>query len=192
MDLLLLQNMVHPLSRVQMKHLSIPANQTSINFDNDFTGALPDLVVVGMVSDADLAGGYQRNPFNFRNFGVNRIELKRNGTSRPSAGYTPNFATGQYIKANSTFLQVLECDTGDKSVSLILFEWTNGYTLYAFKITDGSIGPETYGPRSKSATGSARLEVSFTAAVNENIKVVLLYQMLGRIEFDRFNVVLVL
>ena len=43
-----------------------------------------------------------------------------------------------------------------------------------------------------SATGSARLEVSFAAAVNENIKVVLLYQMLGRIGFDLFNAVLVL
>ena len=96
-----------------MKHLSIHENQTSINFDNVVTGALPDLVVVGLVSDADLAGGYQRNPFNFRNFGVNRIELKRNGTSRPSEGYTPNFAIGQYIKSYSTFFQKLECDTGD-------------------------------------------------------------------------------
>ena len=87
-----------------MKHLSIPANQTSINFDNVFTGALPDLIVVVLVSYVDLAGGYQRNPFNFRNFGVSRIELKRNGTSRPSKGYTPNFATGQYIQAYSTFL----------------------------------------------------------------------------------------
>ena len=95
MDLFLLQNMVHFLSRVQMKHLSIPANQTSINLDNIFTGALPDIVVVGVVSDADLAGGYQRNPFNYQNFGVNRIELKRNGTPRPTEGYTPNFANGQ-------------------------------------------------------------------------------------------------
>ena len=67
-----------------MKRLSIPANQTSINFDNVFTGASPDLVIVGLVSDADLAGDYQRIPFNFQNFGVNRIELKRNGTSRPT------------------------------------------------------------------------------------------------------------
>ena len=58
-----------------MRHLSIPANQTSINFDNIFTGALPDLVVVGLVSDGDLAGGYQKNPFNYQHFGVNRIEL---------------------------------------------------------------------------------------------------------------------
>ena len=171
MDLLLTKNIVHHLSRVQMKHLSISSNHTSINFDNVFTGALPDLVIVGLVSTANLAGGYQKNPFNFRNFGVNRIRLKRIGTSRPSEGYTPNCATGQYIKAYSTFLQELECDTGDKHVSLTLSEWANGYTLYAFKITDGLIGPGTYGPRSKSATGSARLEVSFTAAVNEKHQV---------------------
>ena len=34
-----------PYSRVQVKHLSIPQNQTSYAFDNVFTGALPDLVV---------------------------------------------------------------------------------------------------------------------------------------------------
>ena len=94
-----------------MKHLSIPENQTSITFDNIFTGALPDLVVVGLVSDADLAGGYQRNSLNYQNFCVNRIELKRNGTPRPTEGYTPNFVNGQYIKAYSTFLQELESDT---------------------------------------------------------------------------------
>ena len=77
-------------------------------------------------------------------------------------------------------------------MSLTPFEWANGYTVYAFKITDSSIGPGTYGPRSKFGTGSARLEVSFAAAVNINIKMVLLYQILGRIEFDRLNAVIVL
>ena len=96
-----------------MKHLSIPANQTSINFDNVFTGALPDLVIVGVVSDAYLRGGYQRKPFNFQNFGVNRIELKRNGTSVPHGGYTPNLGNGQYLKAYMTFLHELECDSPD-------------------------------------------------------------------------------
>ena len=167
-----------------MKHLSLPANQTSINFDNGFTKALPDLVIVGLVSDVDLAGGYQKNPFNFQNFGVNRIELTRNNTFRPSEGYTPNFTNEQYLKDYMTFFQELECDTGDKSVSLTPSELANGYTLYAFTITDGPIGQGTYGPRSKSVTGSARVEVSFAAPVNKNIKVILLYQMLGSLEFD--------
>ena len=92
----------------------ITAKQTSINFDYVFTGAQPSLVIVNFVSDADFAVNYQRNLFNFENLGVNRIELKRNGTSKPSEGYTPNFANRQYIKANMTFLQELECNTNDK------------------------------------------------------------------------------
>ena len=192
MELLESQNMRHHYSRVQIKHLSIPANQSSINFDNVFTGALPDLVIVGLVSDADFAGGYQKNPFNFQNFGVNLIEMKRNGTSVPREGYTPNFANGQYIKAYMTLLQELKCDTGDKNISLTPSEWANGHMLYAFKITDGPIGSGTNCPRSKSATGSCRLEVSFAAPMNENIKVIVYYQMPGRIEFEQFNTVLVL
>ena len=158
--LLLHQNMRLHYSRVQMKHLSIPAMQTSINFDNVFTGALPDLVIVGLVRDIDLAGGYQRNPFNFQNFGVNRIQLKRNDTSVPRDGYIQNFANGEYKRAYMQFLQELEFDNGDKCVNLTLSEWANRYTLYAFKITDGLIGHGTYGPRSMSTTGSARLEIS--------------------------------
>ena len=68
MDRLFLQNMVHHLSRVQIKHLSIPANQISINFDNVFNGALPDLVVVGLVSDADLAWWLPEKPVQFSKF----------------------------------------------------------------------------------------------------------------------------
>ena len=82
------------------------------------------------------------------------------------------------------FFQKLECNTGDKSESLTLSQWANWYTLYAFKITYGPIGPGTYGPRSRSAAGYARLEVLLAAAVNTNIKVILLYQMLEKLEFD--------
>ena len=91
-QLLITQNMRSHYSRVQEKHLSIPANTTLTKFDYVFTGAIPDLVIVGLLSDADFAGGYQRNPFNFQNFGMNRKELKPNGTSVPQNGYTPNFA----------------------------------------------------------------------------------------------------
>ena len=176
-----------------MKPLSISANMTSIIFDNVCTGAQPNLVIVNLVSYADLASGYQRNPCNFQNFGVNNIKLQRNGTLRQNKSYTPNFADGQYIKDYMTFLQMLDFETSDKSVSLTTSELANGYTLYVFKITDGFIGPGTYGPRSTSATISACLEVSFAAPVNEKHQGdLLLYQMLGKLKFERFNKNLVL
>ena len=60
-------------------------------------------------------------------------------------GYTHNFTNGQYIKDYMTFLEQLDCNCGDKCISLTLSEWAIGYTLYAFKITDGPIGPGTNG-----------------------------------------------
>ena len=56
MNLLVTLNMVRNYSLVEMKNLSIPANQTSINCYDVFTSALLDLVIVGLVIDADLAG----------------------------------------------------------------------------------------------------------------------------------------
>ena len=84
-----------------------------------------------MVCDADIAGGYQRNPFKFKHFGANRLEMNRNGTSRPIEGFTPNFDNEQYSKAYMTFRHELECVTNDKCVSFTSFEWANKYRLYA-------------------------------------------------------------
>ena len=84
-ELLTKRPMKLPYSRVQVKHLSIPQNQTSYNFDV-FTGVLPDIVIVGHVADADFAGHYNRNQFNFQNFGVHRIDLRRNGIPVPRFG----------------------------------------------------------------------------------------------------------
>ena len=80
MKLCQLQNMRDHLSRLQMKILIIPANQTSINYENVFTGVFSEVVIVGCVSDAQLAGSYQKNQFNFQNCYVNRIEIM----ARPS------------------------------------------------------------------------------------------------------------
>ena len=62
------QNMIHHYSRVQLKHLSISANLTSINVDNVYTGALLNLVIVDLVSAARYAGGFERNPLHFQKF----------------------------------------------------------------------------------------------------------------------------
>ena len=80
---------------------------------------------------------------------------------------------------------------GDKCVTLTPDEWSHGFKLYTFKITDGTIGSGVDGPQTKSTTGSARLEVGFSAAQNTNIKVIVMYRMLGVIEIDQFRNIIV-
>ena len=67
--------------------------------------------------------------------------MLRNRMRTPRYGYTPNFTNNQYINDYNTFLSQLNLDKGDKSVALTPEEWANGYPLYAFKTTDGPIGP---------------------------------------------------
>ena len=186
------RNMKLPYSKVQVKHLTIPANVTSQDFDGIFDGTLPDLVVIGLVADEDFAGNYNTNPFNFQTFHVNRVEMLRNGIRTPRYGYTPNFTTKQYEKDYYTFLSQLKFNKGDKSVALTPYEWANGYTLYAFQTTDGPIGSGAHSPRSAISTGKLRLSIGFSEANNTTIKVIVLSQSVGVIDINQFkNVVAV-
>ena len=44
------QNMLLPYYKVQMKHMTIAQHTSKQLFDNVFTGSLPDLVIVVLVS----------------------------------------------------------------------------------------------------------------------------------------------
>ena len=72
-----------PYNRIVTKILTIPNGTNQMEFDNVYQGKLPDLVVVGLISDANMTGGYQRNPFNFGNFGLNYICMQANGELIP-------------------------------------------------------------------------------------------------------------
>ena len=183
------QNMQLPNTRVLLKHLSVAAGLASVAFDNVFTGNfLPDLVVMGMVTDDDFAGGYHTgSPFNFQHFNVNRVEMKKNGTPYPRNGYTPNWENGNYIKDYMKFQGQLGYDTGDKCVQLTPHQWANGYTLFAFKLTEGPIGSGVAGPRSHCKGGNVRLELSFAQHTPANLKVILMYQTPAVLEIDMFN-----
>src|SRR5208283_4933772 len=151
-QLMLARNMRIPYTLVQTKQVTISENQNKAEFENLYSGTLPDLVVIGLVADADISGNYHRNPFNFRNFGVTEMSLMRNGISVPRRGYKPNFANGQYIRDYITFQEQLGYDISDKCVPITPEEWANGYTFWVFKITDGPIGSGVAAPRSKAVT----------------------------------------
>jgi len=168
-----------------MQHQTVPANSTNYTFSILFHNyPLPNLVVIGLVSEADFAGGYNRNPFNFQNFEVNRMELHRDNVIIPTLGYTPNFTDNHYIKDYYTMLAQLNLDKGDKALNISPSEWAAGYTLYAFKTTDGPIGSGTEGPRSRASEGVIGLNIGFATAPTSNVKVIVFSQSIGVIEID--------
>ena len=107
-----------PYTRLLMKHVTIPANSSTICLDNVFTGVLPDSVVMGFVTDAACAGSYTEKSYNFMNYKIKRMHLFRNGTRVPQFGYLPNFPKKIYNKAYFTFQEQLGIDQGGRCVNI--------------------------------------------------------------------------
>jgi hypothetical protein len=181
------KNMRLPYNRVMMKHVAIPSGSSTICLDNIFTGALPDLVVMGFVADAAFSGSYTANPFNFQNFKIKRLDMFANGNKVSQMGYKTDYAKKLYNDGYFTFQDQLSFGEGERCINLTPEEWANGFNLYSFKLTNGPIGSGTVGPRSHSETGSARLEVDFDQAPANNLKLIIMYQNLGIFEIDEYN-----
>lgn len=67
--------MTPPNTRVQMKHLSVPQNQTTYFKKNVFTENLLDLLIISLIAKKECASHYNRNHLNFQELSVNRLEL---------------------------------------------------------------------------------------------------------------------
>jgi hypothetical protein len=181
-------NYTIPFTRIVTKTVTIPNGTSQIEFDNVYQGKLPDLVILALVSDANMTGGYQRNPFNFQNFGVNFLSFQANGEQIPRLPYQPNFAQDDYINTYYGVLEAIGFDVGPLCWDITPEEWAEGYNIYAFKITPGPIGSV----RTPVRVGSVRLSLRFAAPTAANINVLLSSQQPAEIQIDKYkNVVVV-
>ena len=172
-----------PFHKIITKTLTVPTGTSQIEFDNIYQGKLPDLIILAMVSDADMSGGYQRNPFHFQNFGANYLCMQSNGIQIPRLAYQPDFANRDYIRSYFGVLEALGFDIGPNCWDLTPDEWANGYNIYAFKITPGPIGTVSTPAR----VGGIRLELKFAVATNGNISILLLSQNCAEIQIDKYK-----
>ena len=65
----------------EIKALSLPAGQRTVNLEDMWLGDIADKLVVGLVSAKAYSGDYTKNPFNFQHFNLNLIDVQINGVS---------------------------------------------------------------------------------------------------------------
>jgi hypothetical protein len=70
----------YPFKRVQIVGQNSSLKATSHTFSNISVSSniLPTRVIVGFVDTDSSTGAYHKNPFNFKNYGINSVELKAN------------------------------------------------------------------------------------------------------------------
>ena len=174
-------NMRIPLRRVTMKHISVPAQTSSVMHDNVYTGLIPERIVIAFVPDASMTGSYTTNPYNFAPNGVNYLALYVNGECVPSRPYQPDFANKLYIRDYMSLFEGTRTLFSDKSVTISRDEFATGYALWVFDLTaDKACGACISPPQ----TGSVRLEIKFAAGNAATINVICYAEFESLIEID--------
>ena len=177
-------NARYPIRRVKVKHISIPNGSTSILHDNIFLGQIPERIVLGLVSDAAMSGGYQTNPYNFQNFGVNYLALSVNNEMVPKRPFQPDFTNNKYIRDYSSLFEGMGLIFSDRTVNITRDEYPSGYTLWVFDLTPDKCSTSSVSPQQ---TGAVRLELKFATATNATLNVILYAEFESEIEIDKYR-----
>ncbi|KAF4513978.1 UNVERIFIED_CONTAM: hypothetical protein B566_EDAN018375 [Ephemera danica] len=175
----------YPISRVDVKVLTIPSGVQSKSLDNVYTGQLPIRVTLAFVENKSYNGDYKKNPFYFKHFGLTSLSLVKNGKQIPTRPLECNFSDGgHYINAYQTLLSGSGINFSNTDVSISREQYSKGYALFIFDLTpDLSASCQSHWQLKE--VGSMGLEVRFAAALTETVNCIVYAEFENLIEINK-------
>lgn len=164
---------LYPYYESNVKTFTIAQGDSAFSRDDIFHGVVPNKLIVGFVTSQAYSGAYNKNPFNFQNFGLNYLELAVGGRSVPGEPFQPKFMAdpsqpGQYLSTGysheyqSLFKNKYPQEQGN---SIQRSDFPRGYAVYVYDIKPGT-DRELFSPLSR---GHTRLSARFDLPTSEPI-----------------------
>ena len=178
----------YPVRRGVVTTFTIPQGNQSINKDGVVLGQLPRRLVVGLVSNKAFNGVMGSSPFQFQPYNLNYLTLYVDGEQYPSKPLTPDYVTGQYLRAYMSLFEGTGMMNADRGHGINRGVYKEGYVLYAFDLTPdmaegGHVDPIKH--------GSLRMDIHFKAALTQTVNVIVYAEYDNVVQIDRArNVIL--
>ena len=181
---LLTSNARYPLKRTDIKFFSRAANISDLSEPNVVNGILPSRIVFGLVETDAFNGHLRKNPFNFQNFNLNYVAVKRNGQDIPFEPISLNFDNSECVKGYINLMHSLGFMNRNKSNGIDPFvDYKNGYTLFCVNLNqDFSQGG---GHFNLQQTGNIQLILKLAKTSNKAITMVTLLEFDTVMEIDK-------
>jgi hypothetical protein len=160
----------YPMNRVVMKNFSIPAGNLSCVQDNLFMNQIPNRLTLAIVDSAAFSGGVNRNPFHFKTKNLNYLALHLDGKQIPSKPLTPNFETGQSIRAYYNTITSLGYANKGDGCGLDREDFQSGFTVYTFDLTPSLLDGDAF---ELVKSGSLRVELKFAIPLDQPVMVLI-------------------
>lgn len=182
-----LQPALYPIRRVMMKSLTVPLGSLSITEENLFSGQLPKRIVIGLVDSDSFEGKYNKNPFNFKHFGLKYCSLYVNGKMVPQKPLISDFANDLTLRNYFTLLESTGKAFQDSGIDVSRSEYNKGYALLAFDLSPDLEDTGCYHLIKK---GNIRLELKFSTGLVAPVNVIVYSEFDSKVSIDKNRAVL--
>jgi hypothetical protein len=160
----------YPIDRVCVKNFSIPAGARVSNHENLFLGTLPKSIILAMTDNSAFTGAYDKNPFAFKHFNLEYLNLTADGVSNPNRPLQPQYNLGNAVREFYQLVSATGRHLKNQPLAIDREDFLNGYTLYAFNLTpDDECGQHMSLIRS----GNIRLELRFREPLEHTVNLLI-------------------
>jgi len=165
------KNALYPYTRSKVITFIVPQGSSTYFKDNIFSSnLLPKVVVIGLVKGTAFSGSVKHRSLWYGNYGVNRVDLLRNGQSIPyRTGYQCDFDTDLFndVYLRSIYQNMNSLNTNN-GCGITVDHFKEGITLFVFNLTPDFDLSE----RQTVRDSNLRLDLSFKKALTHAINVV--------------------
>ena len=123
----------YPIRRVTVINTELTSRGRIASVNNLFNGDIPRRLILGLVPGENFAGSINTNPFNFKHYNVNTIELQVGGRAIRPLKF--DFRSENYALAYMYLMNGIGNGNCDKGIWLSYNDYAKGNTLFVFDLT---------------------------------------------------------
>lgn len=159
-----------------INHITIEEGSSQYMRDNLFLGKMPRRVIIGMVETDAYHGRKDRNPYNFKDFGLSEICLYKDGNAYPRPLIKLDFAKEKCADAYHNFMTSLNAAYTRNVPHITMKEYMTGYTLFSYDLSPDQMGSTPPGGM-LNMNSNIRLEMKFKQPTTKNITLLVYNEM---------------
>jgi len=126
--------LAYPYKRTTTKNFVVPSGL--YQYDLEISKKVPNILVIGFVSNIAYKGSYDTNPFNFNHFNLSSLDLTIGGYSvLPQTASKLDFKNNLYSRAYYSLYNSVFKGAIDHGNDISRKEFGNGYTLFVYDLT---------------------------------------------------------
>jgi hypothetical protein len=156
------QKSIYPYTESRVKALTIPTGSMGTVGQLLFSGQLPEIITVGLVTWVSAAGVLNKNPFNFAHHNLSAITLYVENEQKQ---INFDFSKSEYLTGYKSLFEMGQDPWTGNGISRA--DYINGNVLSVFQVR-----PTYEGALHQQQIGQVKLEMKFSSAVTEPLNVI--------------------